>query len=483
MREWVRRDLDPREWRHAIAAPRSCAKSTKWFLEAPLWAGAHGHVGFVAAFADSATQAEMHLQSFRSELAGNALLRHDYPEFCRARRKPTGRTVADNEGMYQCASGFVFAARGADTATLGMKVGNQRPDVIILDDVEKHAAQYSTEMVGKRLGTITNAIFPLNERARVVIVGTTTRPGSIVHQLVQVADGTADPEASEEHRWIAEENIVPHHHLPIVDTPDGQRSIWPAKWSLEYLKSIEGTRGYALNMLCDPRASDGVYWSSDDFVYGVPGDLARVYCWVDPPVTTKKGSDPAGIAIVGHLPQGAPDFEELVREQFPEAIVPGMLARRRAMRRVFGGRAEVDLPAVVVLHAEEVRLSGRPLMRLVASTVAAFEARSGKRVRGVLCEVNQGGDLWRESASDLGLPFSTFTSHVPKNERFMRALDFYQALRVFHAVELPAVERQMTAFPMLAHDDVMDAVAHGILAFLAPRRGRDRTEFPAGGDD
>jgi len=473
MRTWVRRERSPRGWRHAFAAPRSAAKSTHWFLFAPVWAGAHGHARFIAAFADSGTQAEMHLQTFRSELAHNPLLRSDYPEFCRAMRKPTGRTVADNEGMYQCCNGFVFAARGADTATLGMKVSERRPDVLLLDDVEKHEALYSLDMVAKRKETIVNAIFPLNERARVVIVGTVTRPGSLVHQLVQIADRQAEPTG--DHAWIREERIVAHHHLPIVDGRDGRRSIWPAKWPLDYLESIEGTRSYDLNFRCDPSETDGEYWSSTDFLRGVPGPIGRIYCWVDPPVTTKKGSDPAGIAIVGYLPEGIVDADEAV-EGLPAEHQRLVRARLKLQRR--GGRS---LPGAIVLHAEEVRLTGRPLMRHVAATITRFSAASGWRVRGVLAEANQGGDLWTEAAEDLALPFRTFTSSAPKDVRFKLALDYYQAGRVVHVGPLPALERQMLAWPRVSHDDVIDGATQGILAFLEPVAPgkRSKTIFPS----
>lgn len=483
MRTWVRQRRQPREWRHSFAAPRSCAKSTLWFLIAPLWAGAHGHARFVAAFADSGTQAEMHLQSFRTELAHNSRLRTDYPLFCQAQRKPTGRTVADNEGQYQCRSGFVFAARGADTATLGMKVSNMRPDVLILDDIEKHEAQYSLDMVKKRRDTIVNAIFPLNERARVVIVGTTTRPGSIIHQLVQVASGERAPEG-EEHGWIAEERITAHHHVPIIEGEDGRRrSIWPGKWDLEYLESIEGTRSYELNMLCNPRAVDGELWCADDIIYGIPGQVGRVYCWLDPPVTAKsgtsgkKGSDPAGITIAGYLPAGMPDLPNLLAGRFKDPNTAAkLLARQQAAPASSRARARTG---VVIYHAEEQRLTGRPLLRHVAGVIARFEAMWGKRVRAVLCDVTQGGDLWKEAAEHLSLPLHGFTLSEGKPWRFARTLDHYQALRVFHAVELPALERQQLAYPRVAHDDVLDSTAAAVLAFLEPKPTRNsETIFP-----
>ena len=464
MAQWATRPRGPRAWRHSIAAPRSSAKSTHWFTIAPLWAGAHQHVRFVAAFADSGTQAEMHLQTFRSELAHNGLLRQDYPDFCQAARKPTGRTVADNEGMYQCRSGFVFAARGADTATLGMKVGSIRPDVIILDDIEKHEAQYSLDQVVKRRGTILNAIFPLNERARVVVVGTTTRPGSIVHQLVQVATGEHPP-TGDDHGWIAEERITPHHHKPIIDTPGGRRSIWPAKWPLSYLEAIEDTRSFALNFLCDPAEADGQYWRAEDFLHGIPGPVGGCYCFVDPPVTHNRRSDPAGIAIVGHLPHGAPGLRDILTERYKTdtATIDRLAARQRLTK----GRPP---PAVVVYHAEERRLTSRPLLRHVAATIAAFEARTGHPVRAVLCEANQGGDLWHLAAEHLGVPFHTYNAPpIPKDARIMLALDLYQAMRVYHATRLPAMERQAVAWPDTAHDDVIDAVSSAALALLVPR--------------
>jgi hypothetical protein len=350
-----------------------------------------------------------------------------------------------------------------------MKVENARPDVLILDDIEKHEAQYSLDMVKKRRDTIINAIFPLNERARVVIVGTTTRAGSIIHQLVQVADGERLPEG-DDHGWIAEERITPHHHLPIIVDEGERRSIWPAKWSLEYLESIEGTRSFELNMLCNPKALDGDLWAAEDILHGIPGMVGRVYCWVDPPVTTKKGSDPAGVTIAGYLPNitGLP---ALLAGQFKRPEQVRMLLTRH--------QGNAQRSGVVIFHSEEIRKTGRPLLRHVAGAIVRFEATWSKRVRGVLCDVTQGGDLWKEAAEVLSLPFHTFTLSEGKPWRFSRTLDYYQALRVFHALELPDLERQQLAYPRLANDDVLDSAAAAVLAYLEPRPARNSsTIFP-----
>jgi hypothetical protein len=244
---------------HLYLAGRSLIpthNSTVWYTLVPVWAAAHEHIKFIATFANGATQAEMHLQTFRTEAAENDKLREDYPDLCTAIRKPTGRTVADNEGQFQSKNGFVWVARGIDVASLGMKVGKRRPDVLVLDDIEKDESRYSPGEVEKRLRTIIDAIFPLNERAKVVIVGTVTRPGSINHQLVKIANGSIHPDSEEAAtvQWIKDERIVPHHHLPIVTDPDGtKRSCWAEKWPLEYLDSIKHTRNYKKNYENNPR--------------------------------------------------------------------------------------------------------------------------------------------------------------------------------------------------------------------------------------
>jgi hypothetical protein len=141
MREWMGSGTT---WRRSFVSPRESAKTTTWFLFAPMWAAAYGWAKFVAAFSESGTQAEMHLSTFKRELESNELLRYDFPSLCAVMMGERGQPVANNQIMTIRRNGFVFGARGVDAANLGMKVGNQRPDVIILDDIEPDASNYST---------------------------------------------------------------------------------------------------------------------------------------------------------------------------------------------------------------------------------------------------------------------------------------------------------------------------------------------------
>lgn len=443
--------LEVRGPRDCYVAPRHTGKTTWHFLLLAMWEAAHGHETFIAAFADSATQAEIHLMTFRQELENNELLREDFPALCkpavklRAKVDADGRThesglsLKDNEAMYIASSGFIFAARGVDTKTLGLKVEEKRPSKLLLDDVEPDESNYSLEQCAKRLRSIIDAILPLNLRARVVLVGTVVMPGSIIHQLVE---SERYPEAQEDNpdtEWIAEQAIAVHYYAPIIDTFDpvsgetGQRSIWPAKWPLEFLLSICATRDFLKNFANDPMGAAGTYWTSEDFgTNRVSAELqaqtlasiTHQLLAIDPAVTTKKKSDYTAFVVVGY----------------------SAVTRRCVVRDAWAVRVQ----------------PGAAMCAFITRVVAQYP-----QIRGLVIESNQGGDTWFAILGDLGLPIETVWHGEPKEVRAARLLDKYQrGGRAFHERPLRELEQNMVVFPRGRNDDLVDAAGTGVEWFL-----------------
>ena len=184
-KSWMQTDSQRDCW----IAPREAGKSQWLFKILPLWAASHGHLKFIAAFSDAGSQATDHLDSFKFELDHNKLLRKDYPELCKPMmRGAVKRYVSQSNEQIQQANGFSFSAKGIDAKSLGMKIGDQRPDLILLDDIEPTESNYSVNEAEKRKRTMLDGIFYLGSRAKIVIVGTTTMPGSIIDQCRKVAE-------------------------------------------------------------------------------------------------------------------------------------------------------------------------------------------------------------------------------------------------------------------------------------------------------
>lgn len=411
-RTWCRANHGPAESRTAWVAPRGSGKSTWFFLILPLWALAHRHRKFIAAFANSATQAQQHLLSFKRELDNNELLREDFPKLCRPALRPSGVQVADRQDLLLTDSSAVFMAKGIDSSTLGAKVGNQRPDMLLFDDVEPDESNYSEHEKDKRLATVLNAVLPMNLNAIVELAGTTTMQGSMVHDVVRQVTDTVN----ETPDWPRQENISVRYFPAIVTNPDGtERSLWPQRWTLAFLDSIRDTPSYALNFDNKP-VSIGGWWNAGDIQYGHRPHYDRTVLFVDGAVTAKTSSDFTGLTVMGLS-----------------------LAERRLFIR----------------ESVAIKLTGEPRRRRILDLAVNLG------VDYIMCEANQGGDMWLTELHDMPVRVATFHQKEPKAVRIRRFLAIYQRAgnRIFHEKPLPQLEAQQRGFPNLIHDDVIDSAA------------------------
>lgn len=417
--------------RHCYIWPRGTGKSTMMFKILPAWLGAHGHVKFLAAFSDSKEQAELHLENFKSELQKNGLLRQDYPEFVTPKRMTNSEKAAakaDTQASFMSQSGFTFKAFGVGHPVRGLKVGDDRPDMLLIDDVEKGEENYSLHEAEKRLNTLRNDIFHLEVTARVVIVGTVTRPGSIIHQLVQTVITSEEPE-----EWVKGARITVHYKPAIItdDQSGEERSLWPQRWPLEYLQDerTNNSASFAQEMMNDPKMGDLRFWTTEIQRIASPLPYWRQIIWIDPAVTYNEDSDFTGISVLSLTPTKVLQVHE-------------------AFRRKIGGTE---------------------LRTIVLDLLAKYPD-----IVYVMCERNQGGELWPEMVlNDLPVPVnprvwdafpqtSSFSNkRASKHIRVQNLCNAYQRSSVIHEKALPQLEAEELAWPNGLVKDTVDAVATG----------------------
>jgi len=413
MRSW----LAHRPERRGYVLPRKGAKTT-WTTApiAPVWAIAHGHKSFVLIFANNSEQATMHLSTIRQELSENETLLDDFPELAPVRTPGTRdnlRTVLRG--------GATLAARGMDSQVLGIKSGSTRPDLIVLDDILPDEANNSKGKIEKRLTTLVSAILPMNEDATVVLAGTTTLYDDPMHQLVMHALGERTAP------WIAETHFKAFYYPAILDEGTaGERSLWPAMWSVGWLLDqayptgdrTKMARSFAMNYQNRPELVGGSRWTHDSFVIEPRFEAVEYVMTVDTAVTTLDTSDESAIAIASI----------------------DALGRQVCVEYAWGGR-----------------VTGTELREMLWS----LKARN-PRLTKVYVERNNGGDLWRRILSPLPaglvLELSRPDKRGSKRERIEWLLDQYLRGAVVHRAKHSKLQDQMISWPRVTHDDRIDVV-------------------------
>lgn len=116
----------------AIIAPREGAKSTIVTLGYVLHAAVESHERFILILSDSADQAAEKLRDIRRELDGNERLAADYPAAC-------GIGPAWRNDRIELKNGVVIQAIGRKGRIRGRRNRQDRPSLVIFDDVENNA--------------------------------------------------------------------------------------------------------------------------------------------------------------------------------------------------------------------------------------------------------------------------------------------------------------------------------------------------------
>jgi hypothetical protein len=514
--------------------------STIFFTVLPLWAAAHLHRRFIAAFSDSDDQVQKHLAKFHEQVDHNAALREDFPELCRPMRRANGNAVNDNKNEYTAESGFTFSAHTIDGKVVGLvNYENVRPDMLVLDDIEPSEDKYSVAMKNKGVNRLRDKILYLNEFARVVLVGTVTMAGSIMHDVVQSVLNPGhvpvEPTVQNPHRygtlvpdWVREQNFRGHYYpaLSIDPTTGALQSLWPEKWPVQELRPRLGTNDFMKNMQNNP-VGDGDFWEQGDITYGhLAGTTVTLLC-IDPAVTATATSDYTGLAVIRYQPGNASyDAEQAAGRHHPpqpapEEIPPEEAARRRAHRRgrrlppnpTPADRARFvegllyqpyDDPTAGVPFTPTPLHTTTPEGALLPKAQSRCEVAWSNRVKMkperlrlyvlsilerfpeisiILLETNQGHEFTAEPFKDLPVKLVVKNQTEPKDIRIARLAQYYKALdpRVTHAEHFLHLEEEMYAYPQTAHDDSVDAVATGCHYFLFkdPKSAKKRRPGPS----
>jgi hypothetical protein len=207
---------------------------------------------------------------------------------------------------------YTIDALGLDTATRGIKVEADRPDLMVLDDIDD--LQDSPAATTKKIDTLTATVLPVGSPdCAVLAIQNLVLPNGVFARL---ADGRADfladrivsgPYKALEDFAIKSEN----GELVIEGTPT-----WAGQGLVECLGFVKtwGSRAFVRECQQDVVIAQGGLWIQTDIdalrVTTIP-QLTRIAVAIDPSATGNATSDEAGIVVGGIGPCRCKGFTEI----------------------------------------------------------------------------------------------------------------------------------------------------------------------------
>src|SRR5262245_19252237 len=122
--------------------------------------------GFCLYVSGTQELANKHLGSIE-ELLLSETIRNHYPQLAEPKRGQTGLTKAWRQEFLQTRSDYAIIAVGLDVGVRGLKIGTQRPSLIVLDDIDSR--EDSPAIAQKKLERLTHAILPTGCKQTLII--------------------------------------------------------------------------------------------------------------------------------------------------------------------------------------------------------------------------------------------------------------------------------------------------------------------------
>lgn len=424
---WTK-NIQPKVRTHPFTAiwPRGSGKSTTAEL-ATVYLGANKRRFYTWYISSTQTLADLHVESIGALIESQTFGEY-YPRMATRSIGKFGNVRGWRRNRLRADNGFTIDALGLDTGARGSKIEEQRPDLIILDDIDEVTDSEATTL--KKIKTITTSILP----AGATYVAVLAIQNLILNDgfFGRMANGTAD--------YLLDTQLSgPYPAIWGMETEqkDGRFiiSAGDASWkgqTLETCQSQIDTWGYTafLREAQHVIKDDGSLFGHIEFQYCEPSkmpDMVRTICVVDPAVTSTDNSDSHGINI-----SGLGEDDKIYHIYSFERVVTPKESLERAIR-------------------ESIRAGADTLY----------------------VEVNQGGTLWRylydeiiaefelEDVAPDFIELKVTSSDGSKIERANGMLADYERGNIIHVKGTHDIlEEALNRFPIRKPYDLTDAAVH-----------------------
>lgn len=410
---------DPSIKRLLILCHRNWGKTSIFNYAYPAKALVYGHCNFMIPVSNTHASALQQSENLKNALRGNGILRDLIGAV-------EGETFSKD--LWQTGTGISVMPRGLGNQIRGQLMGDNRPDLLIVDDLEDGEAVLNADrrkkvkewFYGDLLGSIDQA----DTNTRVVMVGT------ILHEKALLQELRQSPE------WTT---VV----CPLC-TPDFI-SLWPEYLTDDQCRDLahryeqQGmAHVFAREYLLEPTNARDALFKRDHFRYYDEAELddqvVETVVIVDPTKSETQTSDYSALVAVGLGPMNKVYVRDVVNERL---TTDKLYEEAWAMARRFGS---------TVIGYEVTGLNEfitKPFEDFIASKGGGVELIPLKPRRGT-------GEYSGPSKGKAG--------------RISMLSPYYRTGRIYHnnSGVCEELENQLLAFPRSAYDDLSDALSYFI---------------------
>lgn len=215
--------------------PREHAKSMLMDVFVPMYEIARGTLTGVVLASQNEKKAKVLLADLQAQLANNQLFIDDWA---------TQSAMGSWTDGYFVFNGIGFWALGRGQSPRGIRVGANRPNLLILDDVDDDEMVNSQDRVEKAVDWVNSAFWGCAaiKGARMIVGGNRIHQKSILAHLV--GDLEEGDKVSEDIHHIKVYAIEDKHHNASYIGAPGARPAWKERYSIEMLQEKWKGMGY-----------------------------------------------------------------------------------------------------------------------------------------------------------------------------------------------------------------------------------------------
>lgn len=297
----------------AWACPRGHAK-TAWISNIfALHQVVYRHKRYIVVFSETTDVAGDFISWGRFQLKLNDKLREDYGELLHV--KPSMNEL-DNKYEYITSSGTKVEAKGLGTQTRGLRFGNTRPDLFILDDLESKESTNTPELIEKSKSWFREEMLPaMSKEGICVYLGTILCYGSLLHYVIEerrdfesrkfaaIETYAKNDELWREWRRIyrsddkqAGSKAEAFYRENEKEMLEGTKILWPGYWTYYELivkKEENGIKAFNQEYQNNPTDEERQIFKPEQFTWFSPEDLEgknlEYYGGIDIAMGKKKG--------------------------------------------------------------------------------------------------------------------------------------------------------------------------------------------------